>query len=176
VIDTVGPPISADRQDIGGQTLEFTRSPMLAAHLHPSVAFNGHEAASPTVPPGTTPVGPAGTVTLEVARPDEGVYRGEIIANRVSVVLLKTTFEPRWQTTIDGTVVQPQMIAPDFVGIVVSPGQHNVEFRYIPISYYPALIGMGLAALAALQFGPRVLHDRGLRRWARRPVRRYGAP
>jgi hypothetical protein len=172
VIDTIAPPIIADRKDIGGQTLPFTRSPLLAAHLHPTVAFNGAQAADPTVAPGATPTGPAGTVTIEVARPDDGVYSGEIIANRVAVVLLKTTFEPRWRTTIDGIPVQPQMIAPDFVGVAVSPGPHSIEFRYIPISYYPELLGLGLLALAGLHFGPRLARNRGFRRWVRRRIRR----
>jgi hypothetical protein len=95
----------------------------------PCVAFNGAEAAAPTASPGTTPSGPAGTVAIEVAKPDAGVYSGEIIANHVAVVLVKTTFEPRWQTTIDGIAVQPQMIAPDFVGVAVSPGQWAGETR-----------------------------------------------
>jgi hypothetical protein len=168
VVDTVAPPIVADRKDIGGQTLGFNRSALLAAHRHPTVAFNGAEASAPTATPGTIPSGPAGTVTLEVAKPDEGVYSAEITANRVAVVLLKTTFEPRWQTSIDGIVVRPQMIAPDFVGVAVAPGEHSVEFKYILISYYPALLAAGLVALAALHFGPPLARSGSFRTWIRR--------
>lgn len=157
VVDAAGPPITADRMNIGGQTRPFDNSPLLAAHVHPMIAFNGAPAAPNTIVPGETFNGPAGSVTLEASNPDDGTFVGQVVANRPAVVMLKTTFEPRWHVTVDGVDVQPQMIAPDFVGATVSAGRHTIRFEYMPINYYPALLALGLVTLVGLQFGPRAI-------------------
>jgi uncharacterized membrane protein YfhO len=70
------------------------------------------------------------------------------------MVMLKTTFEPRWHATVDGVEVKPQMIAPDFVSVPVPAGTHVVAFTYQPYPYYPELLLLGLVTLVSLQVGP----------------------
>jgi hypothetical protein len=55
------------------------------------------------------------------------------------------------------------MIAPSFVGVVVPPGEHRVEFRYEAYPNYWLLFLVGLATLVALAVVPRW--------WARRRAR-----
>jgi len=183
VVDSIGPPIVADRKDIGAVTAEFDRSQRLALHRHPMVAFDGGQAAAPTVRPGDALTGPAGTVELESSHPDQGSYSGEIVANRAAVVMLKTTFEPRWHVTVDGVDVPPQMIAPDFVGRTVPPGRHTISFRYVPFPDYPQLLTLGVLALVGLQFAPAAAEPARRRfrqvfkEWSSRPRRqRSSAP
>jgi hypothetical protein len=166
VVDSVGPPIVADRKDIGAKTVGFDQSQQLASLQHPMVAFNGAQAAGPTLHPGEAATGPAGVVELESSHPDQGAYSAEIVANRAAVVLLKTTFEPRWQVTVDGVDVPPQMIAPDFVARTVAPGRHTISFRYVPFPNYPQLLGLGALALIVLHSGRRLrLTSPGRRKW-----------
>jgi len=169
VVDSIGPPIVADRKDIGAMTAGFDQSQQLALHQHPMVAFDGGKAAAPTVRPGEAVTGPAGTVELESSHPDQGTYSGEIVANRTAVVMLKTTFDPRWQVTLDGEDVAPQMIAPDFVGRTVAPGRHTISFRYVPFPDYPLLLSLGVLALVVLQFAPAAAEP--ARRWFRQVLK-----
>ena len=173
VVDSVGPPIVADRKDIGAMTVGFDQSQQLALHQHPMVAFNGAAAAAPTVRPGESTTGPAGMVVVESSHPDQGTYSGVIVANRAAVVMLKTTFEPRWQVTVDGVNVPPQMIAPDFVGRTVAPGRHTISFRYVPFPDYPQLLSLGVLALVGLQFAPAAAEP--ARRWFRQVLKEWAS-
>jgi hypothetical protein len=156
VVDAVGTPIVADRKNIGAQTLAFDRSPAVAAGHFPMVAFDGAPAAPNTIAVPSQLKGGAGTVVAEDSRPDEGSYAAEIVANRPAVVMLKTTFEPRWRVTVDGFDVPPQMIAPSFVARTVPAGRHAIDFRYVPYPSYPQLLALGILTLVGLQFGPRL--------------------
>jgi cytochrome c-type biogenesis protein CcmH/NrfG len=156
VVDTVGPPIVANRNDIGPQTAGFMESGALRQLRFPTVAFNGAQAAAPTLnpAPGAQSV-PAGTVADQSAALDDGVFSGDVTATRPTVVLLKTTYDPGWQVTVDGVSVQPIMVAPSFVGVNVAPGRHSVVFRFVPYPYYPLLLALGLITLLALILVPR---------------------
>lgn len=156
VVDSIGPPIVADRKNIGQMMAGFLQSSNLAGHQHPVVAFDALETAAPTFQPAADVSEPAGSVTLESSRPNNGIFNAEIMANRKAVVILKSTFEPRWRVTLDGVNVPAQIIAPDFVGRTVSPGRHTISFRYVPYPEYAQLLILGILALAALQWGPRL--------------------
>ena len=157
VVDSVGPPIVADRNDIGPQTADFMESSALRQRQFPTVAFNGAAAASPTLAGAVTPSTSAGSVTNQSAALDDGVFSGQVTAARSAVVLLKTTYEPGWRVSIDGTNAQPIMVAPSFVGVTVPPGNHSVVFRFATYSLYPLWLALGLITFVALVFVPRRL-------------------
>jgi hypothetical protein len=176
VVDTIGPPIAADRYTIGRQMAGFLESPQLVQKQFPVVAYSGEPVADPTLAAGVSVQGPAGSVEAQSSRPADGIFRAEVVANRPAVVLLKTTYDPRWKVTVDGVALRPEMVAPGMVARTVTPGRHSIEFRYVPYSAYPLLLGLGLLALGCLQFGRRAL-DAGLAGTARlhlglAPVRR----
>ena len=161
VVDTVAPPIVADRNNIGLQTASFMESNALQQLRFPTVAFDGAAAASPSVDNTSAPSNSAGTLTTQTAVLEDGVFSGEVTANRAAVVLLKTTFEPGWQVSVDGVSAQPIMVAPSFVGVTVPPGRHAVSFRFATYPYYPPLLALGLVTFIALVFIPRRLRARG---------------
>jgi hypothetical protein len=68
--------------------------------------------------------------------------------------MLKTTFDPRWQVAVDGVPVEPQMIAPSFVGREVSAGRHTVRFVYEPFPRYDLMLLFGLLTLIGLAVAP----------------------
>jgi hypothetical protein len=163
VVDTA-PAIEADRTNIGKRTASFLTSPLLAQGLIPLIAFDGASAATPTDPTYAALPGSAGQVTVQFALPDDGVFGGQVIVNRPSVVMLKATYDPRWHVTVDGKPAKTQMLAPSFVGVAVGPGTHRIEFDYVPYPYYWLLLTIGVVTLLALalvpRLGPRVLARR----------------
>jgi hypothetical protein len=160
VVDTVGPPIQADRANMAQRTGWFLRSPLAAKNRFPTIAFAGAPAAPPTLQGGTSPTGLAGTVVREVDRLADGTVHAEIDANRPSTVVLKATFDPRWRVSVDGVIRHPVMVAPSFVGGEVQPGVHSIDFTYVPYPGYWWLIGVGVFALLALHVAPRLVRRR----------------
>jgi hypothetical protein len=153
VVDTTAA-INADRTNLGRRTAEFLSSTLPAQRLIPVIAFDGAHGAAPTVG-SSPPAGPAGVITQHHNRPDDGVFGGTVIANRNAVVMLKATFDPHMKVTVDGRPSKTQMLAPSFIGVAVTPGQHTIEFRYVAFGYYWALFLLGGLTLAALALVPR---------------------
>jgi hypothetical protein len=171
VVDSIGGPIVADRRNIGDQTSGFLQSQQLMAHQHPLIAFNGADAPAPSLPTGTHPSMPAGSIQAETSNPAGGSYVGTVFANRPAMVMLKTTFEPRWHAMVDGLEVTTQMIAPDFVSVPVPAGTHDVAFMYQPYPYYPELLALGLLTLSGLHFARSKRSN-----WTRQIHRRRRSP
>lgn len=160
VVDTVSPAIEADRVDLHDQTLPFLSSESLEEARYPLVAFAGDAPGEPTQLDEASPAGRAGSVLLEEAAPADGEFTGEILANRRAVVLLRSSFDPRWEVTVDGEPVEPVMVAPSFIGGVVPAGRHAVTFRYQAFPRYDVLFAIGALSIAGLWAGPRVIARR----------------
>jgi hypothetical protein len=159
VVDTV-PAIEADRTNIGRRTEEFLRSAQPLQGQIPVIAFAGKRAAPPSNPMSIGYPTPAGAVTVQYDLPDDGGFGGEVDVARPAVVMLKATFDPRWQVKVDGKREKTQMLAPSFVGVAVSPGKHTIEFDYVPYSYYWVLLAIGGVTLIGLALVPRGLARR----------------
>ena len=153
VVDTIEP-IQATRADLAIQMGHFLRSDLPAQHLFPTVAFEGEPAAAPTVL--GTPREPPGFVEMETAEPANGVFSGRVSARRRAVVVLKSTYDPRWSAYVDGAEKPTQMVAPSFVGVEILPGDHTVTFRYQPYPRYDLLLILGALSLLALGLLPRL--------------------
>lgn len=159
VVDTVAA-IEADRTNIGQRTASFLGSSQPALGQIPVIAFAGKTAAAPSNPTSTQYTTAAGAVTVQYDLPEDGEFGGEVDVARPSVVMLKATFDPRWQVTVDGKRAKTQMLAPSFVGVAVSPGKHRIEFVYVPFPYYWALFTISGLTLIGLALVPRVLARR----------------
>lgn len=151
------PPIEAERTNLGLNVADWMRSEEVGLGLHPGIEFEGHPAPEPTIGAGERPEGPPGTVVDQDVDLRDGFARATVAADRPSFVMLKTSFDPRWQVTLDGVPVDPEMIAPSFIGRSVPPGEHVVTFEYEPFPRYDALLLVGLATLVALAVVPRRL-------------------
>jgi hypothetical protein len=144
------PPIEADRTNLGAQVAPWLRSELPALGAHPGIAFAGHPAPPPTAEEDALPKRPAGVVLVERVDLRRGVATATVELDRPAMVMLKTSFDPRWQVRVDGVAVEPQMIAPSFVGRVVPAGRHVVRFEYVPYPRYDLLLLVGAATLAVL--------------------------
>ncbi|HEV3212943.1 MAG TPA: YfhO family protein [Acidimicrobiales bacterium] len=159
VVDTTAP-IAANASDLGKTTNGFLASDLPDRGIYPTIAFAGQPAATPTLGPGESPVGPAGRVLASSEDLAAGTARAVVEANRTSVVLLKASFDPGWTATIDGESVSPEMIAPALLGVTVAPGTHTVVFTYRGYGSYALLFGIALATLVGIGVGPIVWRRR----------------
>ena len=133
VVDTTWPPITESNGSIATNAQAILYSPQLGQHQLPTVAFNGADAAAPSLAPGSpTPQGPGGRVDGEDVSLNDGTFTTDVVANRQAVVLLKASYDPHWRVTVDGVESRPDMIAPALMGRTVSAGRHHVSFRYVP--------------------------------------------
>src|SRR5262245_21303445 len=149
------PAITADRTNLGIQVADWLHSDLPAKGANPGISFEGHPAPEPTVMADALPTTPAGEVTSEDVDLADGRATATVQADRPAMVMLKATFDPRWQVTVDGIAVQPQMIAPSFVGREVPAGKHTVRFVYEPFPRYDVMALVGIATLLALALVPR---------------------
>ncbi|MGH2651729.1 MAG: hypothetical protein ACRDHK_11025, partial [Actinomycetota bacterium] len=163
VVDTVPPPITANRSDLYQQAGFFLQSDLLAQGRYPTVAFAGQPAAPPTLTGGEQPPVPAGSVEFEDDALADGAVTVQVVANRPAMVILKSSFDPRWQVIVDGVPLTPEMVAPSLVGRTVPPGPHTVQFRYQSFPSYDVLFSIGAFAFVAIWFG-QVLARRASRR------------
>ncbi len=107
------PPISADRTNLGLRLQDWFRSDLPGRGANPGVAFEGEPAPEPTVSADDLPDTPAGTVVSEDVDLRDGLATATVVADRPAMVMLKASFDPRWQVTVDGISVAPEMIAPE---------------------------------------------------------------
>jgi hypothetical protein len=128
----------------------FLTSGLVIDGWHPTLAFEGRDAVAPSLGPREYPAEPAGHVLEEVVGAAEGVFGGRILAHREAVVLVKTSFDPRWRGSVDGIEVTPQLVAPGFVGVPVPPGRHEVLLTYASYPAYGPLLALGVVSLMGI--------------------------
>ena len=148
------PPIAADRTNLGLRVEDWFRSDLPARGANPGIAFEGEPAPEATVSADDLPDTPAGTVVSEDVELRDGRATATVIADRPAMVMLKASFDPRWQVSVDGVAVAPEMIAPSFVGRTVPAGRHVVRFVYEPFPRYDLLLTFGALTLLSLALLP----------------------
>src|SRR5579863_6566131 len=148
VAETVGS-ITANRANLGSQTVPYLRSQEPAQDRYPTIAYSGAPAAKPTEPPVARLSGPPGAVLTETADLANGAATAVVHLHRRAVVVLSASFDPGWSATVDGHPAATQMVAPALVAVVVPPGTHHIEFRYTGFAYYPELLALAVTALFA---------------------------
>jgi hypothetical protein len=154
LVDVVPPPVVADRTNIGQQMEPFLGSGLAGRGEYEAVTWAGAPAAPPTVSGAEAPSASPGAVLKETVDLNDGRVTALIRADRPVAVLLKSSFDPRWQATVDGVSVDAQMFAPSLVGREVAAGVHEVTFTYAPFPRYDLLFTFGILSLLALQLGP----------------------
>jgi hypothetical protein len=159
VVDVL-PAIEAGRTDLGVKVADWWRSDLTSRRLNPGIAFEGHEAPAPTASEGAPPDAPPGEVAAEDVDLGDGAAVATVTLERPGAVILKTSFDPRWQVAVDGVPAEPQMVAPSFVARVVPAGRHVVRFEYEPYPRYDILLLIGALTLLGLALVPRWLAAR----------------
>jgi hypothetical protein len=169
VVDTAGV-VDANRADMASQMQPYLNSTSFTQGELATVAFNGGSAATPTLPIGAIPTAPPGSSTDVLVESSDGFFAGDVTLDRTAAVVLKATYDPRWQVLVDGKPATPYMVVPGFVAVTVAPGRHSVVFQYVSYSHYPLLLGAGALTLLLLALGPWLWRRWGMRVRALRGV------
>jgi len=98
--------------------------------------------------------GAPGTATIVTDRP--GHLRVTTTANGRQLLSVSERYDPGWIATIDGRPVAPIAINADFLGIIVEPGRHDVDFQFAPNAFARGRL-LSIAGLVALAVGVFVM-------------------
>ena len=141
--------VTADRADIGSQTLPYLRSAEPGLRVYDAVGFAGGLPAPATLGGRAQLSAAASAGTMLTARIDlaDGRASATVRLRRRAVVVLAASFDPGWSATIDGHAAPVQMVSPALVAVAVPPGRHSVAFRYTGFADYPELFALAVASL-----------------------------
>jgi hypothetical protein len=73
-----------------------------------------------------------------------------------ATLVLKVTYHPNWQVSVDGNRVDSFMVSPGFIGIQLPAGAHAVSARYMSTPSKTPLLLFGLAMIAGLAISTRL--------------------
>ncbi|MCI0800291.1 MAG: YfhO family protein, partial [Chloroflexi bacterium] len=82
-------------------------------------------------------------------------FAADVTVERESLLMLKATYHPNWRATVDGVKTDTVMLMPSFVGVPLSPGNHNVRLEYRPRRLRVILLGLGLLTLPLIAMGEK---------------------
>jgi len=89
-----------------------------------------------------------GTVIAEEIRSD--YFSADVVVERDSILLLKASYHPNWQATVDGVETDTLMLMPGFIGVELTPGEHSVRLEYRARGLRTVLLVVGLLILALI--------------------------
>lgn len=80
-----------------------------------------------------SPAKPGDSITLEVYEPDHLVYKSSASDKRIAV--FSEVYYPDWDVTIDGEPADYFTANYTLRGMVIPPGEHQIEFKFNPAYY-----------------------------------------
>jgi hypothetical protein len=101
-----------------------------------------------------------GGVVIERREPESVVLK--VQSDREGRVVLLDLPYPGWQVSVDGEPKESEVFEEMFRSVQVPPGEHVVEWRFVPRSFYAGcmLFGLGVAALIGWMALERTRHKR----------------
>jgi hypothetical protein len=92
--------------------------------------------------------GPVGRIKSIVERPGE--IRVRAAGETAQMIVVAQSYHPGWRVSVDGTPGRVERVDGDFLGCLLPPGDHQVVFRFRPISLVAgqAISTLALALLA----------------------------
>jgi hypothetical protein len=144
--------VSGSREDLYRASRLWLVSPLPGLGDHPLLARGAGPArvGAVTVAIGT---GERGRVVSEEL--ERQGWSATIAANQPAYALVKATYHPWWRAELDGVDVKTVAMAPGFVGIPVSAGEHRLRVEYRPPRWKSILAVLGPLLLVALAVAER---------------------
>ena len=91
--------------------------------------------------------------TLEVTEWNARYLKGTVTAKKDNMLYTSIPCEKGWRVYVDGERKDITLAADAFVGVMLTEGEHTVEFVYVPVHVYLAvvvsLVGIGIFLLIA---------------------------
>ncbi len=147
LVTTVGV-FSANRKDVGIQSIPFLNSNLMAKDQQNSVSWDG---AKPSITSKEWKL-PLGKITKENVNLQFGSASTQVSLTNQAIVELAVSYDPGWTVTVDGVPSKTILLAPAVVGVLVPKGNHTVSFVYAGFKWYPELFALAIIALAVAMF------------------------
>ena len=122
-------------------------SPLPSLSDHPLLA---RDAGAARVGAVRVAVGAGERVHVASERLERQGWSATITANQPTYALVKATYHPWWRAELDGVNVKTVAMAPGFIGVPVSAGEHHLRVQYRPPRWKTMLAVLGPLALVAL--------------------------
>ncbi|MDP3685852.1 MAG: YfhO family protein [bacterium] len=103
----------------------------------------------------------AGTATIVSETPQRLTMTVENPAKNLAALVLRDSWYPGWQATLDGAPIPVERAESIFRGVLVPPGTHTVTFRYRPRALYVGIVvsSIALVALGGMLLRPVLLRS-----------------
>ena len=145
--------ISANRTNVGTQSIPLLRSRLAAGGAYLSVRYGSDGGGGRRLPtPRSHPS--AAAVKAEHTDLDDGQASATIRLLRPGVAVLSASDDPGWTTTVNGQPRPSRMVAPALVAVDVPVGTDHVVFRFHGYDDYPQLLALSGLVLAILALVP----------------------
>jgi len=80
-------------------------------------------------------------------------FAADVTVEQESILMLKASYHPNWRATVDGIATDTIILMPSFVGIKLTPGDHQVRIEYQSRRLRTVLLVMGLLVLPGIAIG-----------------------
>jgi len=136
----------ATQQSLFGVNLAWERGPSseqgeFIRHDYPAKQIGEGALSVPDCPDG-------GSIPFQSF--DAGLLRFVAECATDSTFIIKTTWHPNWEVTVDGAIVQDFMVSPSYIGVPFPAGRHAITAVYRPTPAKQPLAILGLIAIAVL--------------------------
>jgi len=84
---------------------------------------------------------------IDYERFDRGQIDLVVACPAASTLILKTTYHPNWEVTVDGKVVHTFMVSPSYIGVSLESGKHQVDAVYHETPIKGPLLFLSIEAL-----------------------------
>ncbi len=104
-----------------------------------------------SVPPAAASAPPPGAPlrgTVSERRVGPGLIELQAKLDSESVVVVKTTYHPKWSATIDGRHADTFMVSPSYIGLLVPAGIHRIRVEYRSGALKNVLLAISIATVA----------------------------
>jgi hypothetical protein len=154
--------ISANRTNVGTQSIPLLRSGLAAGGAYLSVRY-GSDGGGDGRLPGPRRQPSATAVYGERTDLGDGQASATIRLRRPGVAVLSASYDPGWTATVNGQRRPTRMVAPALFAVDVPSGTDRVVFRFHGYDDYPQLLALSGLTIAIFTVAPM---------WARRTRRR----
>jgi uncharacterized membrane protein YfhO len=85
--------------------------------------------------------------TLNMKEFNQKLIKGKIKINRRKLLFFSIPFDKGWVAKIDNKLVKPILVNIGFTGILVDPGEHEIELSFVPRFFNLGAIISGILCL-----------------------------
>lgn len=102
-----------------------------------------------------------------VTEHDGNTVEGTITAGENQIMFTSIPYEDGWTIKVDGKKVEPICVLDTFIGLELSPGEHEIKMNYVSPGFkfgiFTLILGVGIVIILAQQDG--IIKNKKLGKW-----------